>query len=71
MEHSVDGGTFNQILTINQGCVFSTKQKIGSIIFTFLVFDILLTYITDKNWSEALKKNVPERKGWVLKKAVE
>jgi len=49
MEHSINGGTFNQILSINQ------------------VFDILLTYMTSKDWGEALKKNVPERKGWVIK----
>jgi hypothetical protein len=32
-----------------------------------LVFDILLSYITTKDWREALKKNIPERKGWVIK----
>ncbi|CAF1032835.1 unnamed protein product [Rotaria sordida] len=49
MEHSINGGTYNQILSINQ------------------VFDILLTYITTKDWEQALKKNIPERKGWVIK----
>jgi hypothetical protein len=33
----------------------------------FLVFDILLTYMTTKDWRQALKKNIPERKGWVIK----
>ncbi|CAF1101516.1 unnamed protein product [Adineta ricciae] len=50
MEHSADGGTFNQILTINQ------------------VFDILQSYMTTQDWGETLKKHVPERKGWVVKK---
>lgn len=33
----------------------------------FLVFDILLSYISEKDWRQALKKNIPERKGWVIK----
>ncbi|CAF1050334.1 unnamed protein product [Adineta steineri] len=49
MEHSVTGGTFNQILSINQ------------------VFDILVTYMTTNDWGQTLKKNIPERKGWVIK----
>jgi hypothetical protein len=36
-------------------------------VICFLVFDILLTYITEKDWGQALKKNVPERKGWVIR----
>lgn len=24
--------------------------------------------MTEKDWTQALKKNVPERKGWVIKK---
>jgi len=65
MEHSVNGGTFNQILSINQG-----KSKYIRKLFVdriFLVFDILLTYMTTKDWGQALKKNIPERKGWVIK----
>jgi hypothetical protein len=65
MEHSIHGGSFNQILAINQGKICSIDSRN---IFSFcLVFDILLTYITDKDWTRALKKNVPERKGWVIK----
>ena len=37
----------------------------------FLVFDILLTYMKEKDWGKALKKNIPERKGWVIKKSEE
>ncbi|CAM4751625.1 unnamed protein product [Rotaria magnacalcarata] len=49
MEHSITGGSFNQILSINQ------------------VFDILMTYMGTKDWRQALKANIPERKGWVVK----
>jgi hypothetical protein len=66
MEHSTTGGTFNQILSINQGnnC---DLFRINITSCFFLVFDILLTYMTAKDWGEALKKNIPERKGWVIK----
>ncbi|CAF3075969.1 unnamed protein product, partial [Rotaria sp. Silwood2] len=30
-------------------------------------FDILLTYMSTKDWEQALKQNIPERKGWVIK----
>jgi hypothetical protein len=65
MEHSIDGGTFNQILSINQGKI----KYICQLFFyhIFLVFDILLTYMATKDWGQALKKNIPERKGWVIK----
>jgi hypothetical protein len=35
------------------------------VLIEILVFDILLTYISD--WKQALKANIPERKGWVVK----
>jgi hypothetical protein len=66
MEQSINGGTFNQILSINQGRIhFNTSEL--NIFRQILVFDILLSYITTKDWREALKKNIPERKGWVIK----
>ena len=66
MEHSVNGGTFNQILAINQGnaCVVLISHISVDL---FVVFDILLSYISEKDWRQALKKNIPERKGWVIK----
>jgi len=50
MAHSTHGGSFNQILSINQ------------------VFDILLTYLSTKNWAVAFEKHIPSRKGWVVRK---
>ncbi len=66
MEHSINGGTFNQILSINQGRIDLHVSELSTFL-RILVFDILLSYITTKDWREALKKNIPERKGWVIK----
>jgi hypothetical protein len=66
MEHSVDGGTFNQILSINQGGL-DDLRVVRHFFPLFVVFDILLGYMTANDWEQALKKNIPERKGWVIK----
>ena len=66
MEHSVDGGTFNQILSINQGDLVD-RCFVRHHFLLIVVFDILLGYMTSNDWEQALKKNIPERKGWVIK----
>jgi hypothetical protein len=67
MEHSINGGSFNQILSINQGRINNPFQCV--FFFLTIVFDILLNYMNTKDWEQVLKKNIPERKGWVIKNA--
>lgn len=66
MEHSITGGSFNQILSINQGKI-GKLNTIQLQLFFVLVFDILTSYMTTKDWRQALKAHIPERKGWVVK----
>ena len=68
MEHSTEGGTFNQILSINQGS--QCARPLSTTNLSVLVFDILLTFMSTKDWHEAFTKNIPGRKGWVMKPTV-
>ncbi|CAF1056786.1 unnamed protein product [Rotaria sp. Silwood1] len=71
MEHSINGGTFNQILSINQGKIDTFVILVADLKSLsqdqVIIFDILLTYMTIKDWGQALKEHIPERKGWVIK----
>ena len=60
-----EGGSYKQILTINQVLGQSTTVLVGVLNNAMKVFDILLDFHQTGDWRVALTSHVPAKCGWL------